>query len=130
MIELVELLGQLVAVVGYAARAVVDAGLAHGSLIFVHLLYQFCLLDAQVYVAAECLGHCYALSLGLAQDAAYAGVSVLNERTCVAVEVDRLFWIEQHVLAGINFLFLVLYILIPLMLEQLLLSYYFLQHLM
>ena len=49
VIELVELLGQLIAVVGNAARTVVLAGLGHGGTIAVELLYQFGRFSASVH---------------------------------------------------------------------------------
>ena len=102
MIELVELLGQLIAVVCYAAWRIVFSGLLHYGSIPVHLLYQLRLLLVERHVGVEILRQLHAFSLGLTQDAAYAGVCILNERARVAVEVDALFRIEEHVLACVN----------------------------
>ena len=104
MVELVELLCQFVAVVGNAAWAVVLSGLFYCSSVCVELLYEVDFLLRQ-QVVAQLLGDKAAASCrlaSLAHDRAYAGVGVLNKRTCVAVEVDRLLGVEEHVLACVN----------------------------
>ena len=40
---------------------------------------------------------------GFAEDGGDTGIGVLNEGTCVAVEVNGLFGVEEHVLSGIHF---------------------------
>ena len=89
MIELVELLGQLVAVVGDAGRVVVVARISHGCGEVVHLLYKVNLLLIDRSICAQCGRNLNALGGCLAHDAADTSVGVLDERTSVAVEVVK-----------------------------------------
>ena len=101
MIELVELLGQLVAVVSNATRVVVVAGIGYSCSKVVHLLDEVDLLLVDRSICTQLCRNLDALGCCLAHDAADTSVGILDERTCVAVEVDTLFWVEEHVLAGI-----------------------------
>ena len=101
VIELVELLGQLVAVVGNTSRVVVVACIGYGRSEVVHLLDEVNLFLIDRCICAQLCWNLDALGSSLAHDAADTSVGVLDERTCVAIEVDTLFWVEEHVLAGI-----------------------------
>ena len=99
MVPLVELLGQLVAVVGDATWRVVLTRLFHSGGIVVHLLYKFNLLPVELSpFPLEGVGG----GLCLTQDTAYSCVGILNERSCVAVKVYGLLRVEEHILACIN----------------------------
>ena len=102
MVELVERLCQLIAVVGDAARRVVLASLLYSRTELVELLYKLNLLLVERHCVGESSRDADALSLSLAQDRADTSVCVLDERTGVAVEVDRLLRVEEHVLASVN----------------------------
>ena len=41
-------------------------------------------------------------SLRLTQYRANAGISILNKGTCIAIKVNTLLWIEEHVLTSID----------------------------
>ena len=99
MIELVELLGQFVAVVGNTTWTIVLASLLNSSCIVAHLLYEvdFLLTKFCRHISALDIKFC-----SLSHDRADAGVGILDKRTGIAVEVDRLLGVEQHILACIN----------------------------
>ena len=97
VVERVEELGQLVAVVADGSRIVVAARISHCHLILAELLDQLHLLVVGL-IAAE--GVCHARRL--AHDAADARIGILDEGTRVAIEVDGLRGIEEHVLSCIH----------------------------
>ena len=106
MIELVELLCQLVAVVGYSAGRVVLAGLSHHLRELAELLHESHLggvegrlKSGKWRVESGERGFCPG---SLAQYGAYAGMSVLDEGARVAVEVDALLGVEEHILARVD----------------------------
>ena len=99
MVELVVLLGQVVAVIGDQCRGVSASGLGYHVAEIVDLLDQRGLLGIG-------LGQ-FALSGiagfgSLAQHRTDAGVGVLDKGTGVAVEVDRLLGVKEHVLARVD----------------------------
>ena len=96
VIELVELLGQLVAVVSDTTRVVVVACIGYSCSKVVHLLDEVNLLLVDRSVCAQLCRNLDALGCCLAHDAADTGIGILDERTCVTVEVDTLFWVEEH----------------------------------
>ena len=102
VIELIKLLRQFVTIVGYTAGRIVFSSLFHSSCKLVHLLYELYLFCVERRLL--CIERCAVdtLSLGFAKDRADTGVGILNERTCVAVEVDAFLGIEEHILAGID----------------------------
>ena len=102
MVELVVLLNQLVAVVGHGSGLVFGASLAHHSGKVGYVLNDFLLLGRNLHVGRQCVGNVDAGIGSLAQDRAYTGIGVLYERTRVAVEVDTLLGVEQHVFAGVD----------------------------
>ena len=102
VIELVELLSQLVAVVSDATRVVVVAGIGYGCCEVVHLLDEVNLRLVDWGICALFCRNRDALGFCLAHDSADTSVGVLDERTCIAVEVDTLLRVEEHVLAGIH----------------------------
>ena len=102
VIELVELLSQLVAVVSNATRVVVVAGIGYGCCEVVHLLDEVDLLLVDRSICTQLCRNLDALGCCLAHDAADTSVGILDERTCITVEVDTLFWVEEHVLACVH----------------------------
>ena len=66
MVELVEVLGELVAVVGDASRVVVFASVLDGHLEGVHLLDELYLLVVERRVGGQGCGQLNAVGLGLA----------------------------------------------------------------
>ena len=103
MIELVEVFGQLVTVVGNTARTVVLAGLFNCSAKLVELLNQLDFLLVERSICAQCCWNRNVFSLCLAQNRTDTCIGILDKRPRVAIEVDTLFRIEKHVLAGIYF---------------------------
>ena len=85
MIELVELLGQFVAVVGNTTWTIVLASLLNSSCIVAHLLYEvdFLLTKFCRHISVLDIKFC-----SLSHDRADAGVGILDKRTCIAVEID------------------------------------------
>ena len=99
MIELVEHLRQLIAVVGDATWRIVLTSLFYSGAELVHLLNQLDFLFCQRNLRGNRL---QALCLSLAQNTADSRVGVLDEGACIAVEIDTFFRIEEHILARIN----------------------------
>ena len=101
MVELVVLLHQVVAIVGNTRRTVGGTRfLHHSGKVGQHLdesLFLFAQLDAGrqgIRDADTSLG-------SLAEHRLDTGIGVLDERTCVAVEVDGFLGVEGHILACI-----------------------------
>src|SRR3712207_116269 len=102
VVELVKLLRQLVAVVGYAAGTVVLTGLLHGSAKLAELLYKLGFLGIEPYIACQHARKHDMIGLGLTHYAANTGVSILNEGACVAIEVNTFLGIKEHILTCID----------------------------
>ena len=88
MVELIEGLGQLIAVVCYARRTVIHTCLSHRSGVFRNLLNQRDLLLVQLHSAGSRYCQLKSLLFGPPYYTAYACVRVLYEWSCVAVEVN------------------------------------------
>ena len=105
MIELIIFFGQFVAVVGNAGRTIVLTCLSHSCFETVEFLYEADFFFAQRNLIAQC-GQCtqiHSCFLCLAQNRRNAGIRVLDKRPGVTIEVNTLGWVEQHILAGIDF---------------------------
>ena len=97
MIKLVEHLSKLVAIISDARGRVVLAGLLYGCAEFVHLLDELDFLARKTRYSRDSRK-----TRSFAEDGADTGVGVLNEGAGIAIEVDTLLRVEEHVLAGID----------------------------
>ena len=102
MVELVVFFHELVAVVGHGGGLVFGAGLTHHGGEVGNVLHDFFFLHGQPDRRRELLGQPDSGIGGLAQDGTDAGIGVLDEGTCIAVEVDTFLGVEEHVLARVD----------------------------
>ena len=103
MVELIVFLHQIIHIVGDKRRTVYATGFGNHSREIGQMLNERNLFFRGFDLSGV---HLAIIDTGfdsLAHDRADAGVGVLNERPRVPVEVDRIFGIESHVLAGIDF---------------------------
>ena len=101
MVELVVVLDEFVAIVGDGRGRIVLTGGANDGGEVGDALNDFLLLDRNLGGGIDGR-HFEAGFLRLAENGADAGVGVLDEGAGVAVEVDGLFGVEDHVLAGVD----------------------------
>ena len=101
MVELIVLLGQVVAIICYQCRRIASCRLLNHTGEIAGLAYQGSLLVARhSHVLCVEVGHLY--SSGTPQHALNTCVSVLQEGTRVAVEVNAFGRIEEHILLGVD----------------------------
>ena len=101
MVELVVFLHEFVDVVGYERGREVAAGFGNNGWEVGEALHEgyFLLIRHNSRIVSD-VHSCFRRA---AQHAPYAGIGVLYERTCVAVEVDAFLGVECHVFAGVDF---------------------------
>ena len=103
MVKLIVLFHQIVAIVGYRVRCIFCAGLANDSGKLRQALHDAFFFIRKFRARSERRGDADAALLCLANDRADAGIGILNKGSGVAVKVNALFGVEDHILACVYF---------------------------
>ncbi len=102
MIELVVFLHQIVCIVRYNGRIIVRTRLLDNRFKIGQHLNQTFFLRAQFQTYRNDFGNNDTCFGRLAQYRLDTGIRILNERSCIAIEIYRFFRIESHVLTCIH----------------------------